>query len=172
MSMAASTSTVARSLRATLTFGAVAAGISPLAVAQQGLQLFETAGDGARAHWLRLELAGYGDAAVRPLHEVLGVGPADRLVAHVAAYRTQRGTVLAPNAGGPFAHFFVEPLSELVAARDRMRNQPGASVALDFRPGDALASYPGRVEFPGDIFERITAGFLAALYLQIGSTFR
>jgi hypothetical protein len=140
-------------------------------VAQEAHRIFEDAKDEVRVRWMNLELGGYGPTETRRLHEVLRVPQGDRLVAHVAAYRTQRGAELAPDpARGPFTHFFVEALSELVAARDRVRQSGSASdVELDFGPGRALAGYPARATFPRDVFERIVGGALAALYLQLGS---
>jgi hypothetical protein len=69
-----------------------------------------------------------------------------------------------------FAHFFVESLGELTEARDRVGRSGGTStVELEFGPHAARTDYPARAEFPRDVFERICAGFLAALYLQLAS---
>jgi hypothetical protein len=134
-------------------------------------RIFEDAADETHVRWLNLELAGYGLASVRPLHEALRVPLHDRLVAHVAAYRTQRGVELAPRPSRDvFAHFFVEGLADLVAARDHVRQGSGRAVELDFEPHPAATpGYPTRAEFPPDVFERIVGGFLAVLFLHLGS---
>ena len=157
-------------LRARLNAAATTGGVNAVQVATEAHRLFEDAADEMRVRWLNLEIRGYGGVSnTRPLHEVLRVPQNDRLVAHVGAYRTQRGAELSPNPGRrPFTHFFVEGLAELVTARDRVRG-PGGALELDFSPLGAFSGYPTRAEFPRDVFERITAGFIAALYLQLGS---
>jgi hypothetical protein len=48
----------------------------------------------------------------------------------------------------------------------------GAVVELDFRPRAGFADFPSRAEFRIDVLERVTGGFVAALYLQLGSALR
>ncbi|MBN1609077.1 MAG: hypothetical protein JW940_20785 [Polyangiaceae bacterium] len=159
-------------LRQLLNATAVSGEVDLVAAARKARQVFTDAADDVRVRWLGLELAGY--AALvdqRPLHEVLGIRRDDRLVAHVAAYRAQEGVELAPNAGGrAFTHFFVEPLPELLSARDRVRASSGsAPLELTFGADTALPGYPTAARFARDVFERITGGFGAALYLQLGT---
>jgi hypothetical protein len=144
--------------------------IDPVAAAKDALRLFEDAQDQPRASWMHLELAGYRDlTAVKPLHQVLRVPPDSRLAAHVAAYRTQRGFQVIGGARRPFSHFFVEPLSEIVARRDRVRVSGGTSeLELRFGPQPGVPDYPSSGKFPRDVLERVISGFLAALYLQLG----
>ena len=159
-------------LRARLNGAALGGGLSPVASAQEARQLFLDVDDGTRAHWLDLEIGGYGNLAdIQPLHEVLRVSANDRLVAHVAAYRTQRGVELTPGAQPVvFAHFFVESLGELTEARDRVKRSGGTSTLdLGFGSHEGRSNYPARLEFPRDAFERICGGFLAALYLQLAA---
>lgn len=165
----------ARELREVLNASASAGTIDLVAAAETAGQLFTEAADDVRLRWLNLELNGYGNLVEqRPLHVVLGVGRDDRLVAHVAAYRSQQGVELAPSPGGQvFNHFFVEPLFELIATRDRVRASSGSSeLELSFGPHEALATYPTSARFPRDVFERITSGFGASLYLQLGALVR
>ncbi|MBI5532747.1 MAG: hypothetical protein HY898_08545 [Deltaproteobacteria bacterium] len=144
----------------------------PIAAAMEAKRLFEDAADESHTRWLTLELTGYGDVvAATPLHQVLRVAPGDRLAVHVTAYRTQRGCdASSGRPQGEFRHFFVESLSELVAARDRLaKSASGVSVLLTFRPQLGDTSYPTTGEFSRDVFDRILAGFLAALHLQLGN---
>lgn len=138
-------------------------------LATDARRLFEDAADELRSRWLTLELSGYADhVAARPLAAVLRVLPGDltgnRLVAHIAAYRTQRGHDVTP--GRPrqeIRHFFVEPLLSITATADRLSSPP-LTVILSFAP----ARHAQSVEFGGDVFARILAGFHAALHLQLG----
>lgn len=166
----------AQALRARLNAAATTGGIDPDQAALEARRLFEDVADDTRVRWLNLELGGYGALVdTRPLHDVLGVPAGDRLVAHVTAYRTHRGAELLPDPQRrPFQHFFVESLRELaghrlvVVARFGVP-RPGEEVELDFRPRTGLARYPTRATFSRDVFERIVQGFLAVLYLQLGS---
>jgi hypothetical protein len=160
---------------------AVASSIDPVSFAEEARHLFQDAENETLVRWLDLELRGYGGAAdAEPLHTVLGVPAAERLVAHVTAYRMQSAVELLPPTGRPFQHFFVEPLPDLVRAREVIRAryhtgfpfQVGAFIALDFRPRAGFADYPMRAEFRVDVLERVTGGFVAALYLQLGSALR
>ncbi len=146
-------------------------GVDPVAAAVDAKRIFEDASDATRTRWLTLELAGYAEhVPARPLHVVLDVPAGDRLAAHVAAYRSQRGTNVTP--GQPpaeFRHFFVEPLAELVATRARVAaGATGTSVVLDFGPEPGVPSYPRSGEFTRDVFDRVVLGFVAALHLQLG----
>ncbi|MEO5726296.1 MAG: hypothetical protein ABI134_04265 [Byssovorax sp.] len=150
---------------------ALRAGLAPssdlIAAATGAHRLFEEAGDAVRVRWLNLELGGYEPvmSTVGPLHRVLGVPPDDRLAAHVAAYRTQRGA----RQGGPdLVHFFVEGLAELVATRDRASSASGKQIELSFGPAPGSRDYPATATFPPNVFERVLGGFLAALHLQLG----
>ncbi|MGH7434832.1 MAG: hypothetical protein ACRENE_04085 [Polyangiaceae bacterium] len=163
----------ALSLRARLD-ASPAMGDNAVFVAKEAHRLFEEAGDEIRVRWLDLELGGYRDSInERPLHAVLHVPQNDRLVAHVAAYRTQSGVELLPQRGRPLrAHFFVESLDEILNARTAVRARYGEDLAtgtveLDFSA--RIAGYPARAEFPRNVFERIASGFIAALYLQLAS---
>jgi hypothetical protein len=156
-------------LRAQLNAGVARGDTDVVAAARDARRIFEERGDEVRARWLSLELGGYGTAESRPVHDALGVPASDRLVAHVTAYRVQRGNELAPNPnGGPFSHFFVEGLTDLTAARDRVRQVSSPKVEVQLRP-DGTSGYPMRAEFPHDVFERVVSGFLASLFLQLGS---
>lgn len=140
-------------------------------LAQEARRVFEDAADELRVRWLDLELGGYaGRVDARPLPEMLRVLPGDlvgsRLVAHIAAYRTQRGHDVTP--GHPrqeVRHFFVEPLPEVAGTAEKLTRDPMSSVVV-------LAFQDGRqtrlVEFGHDVFTRILAGFAAALHLQLG----
>jgi hypothetical protein len=157
----------ARSLQVRLNHGRV----DPVTAATQASRLFTDTADAARTRWLDLELHEYGDLAdSMPLHAVLGVPSNDRLAAHVAAYRTQRGIITgAGDHSGEFRHFFVESLPALVAASVSVASSGGtSSVELDFGPPSRL-DYPQRGLFGRDVFERVIAGFVAALYLQLGT---
>jgi hypothetical protein len=147
------------------------AGIDPVGVADEARQLFEEAADGVRFRWLTLELSGYVDhVAARPLHDVLGVPSGDRLAAHVAAYRSQRGIIATPGRpGGEFRHFFVESLGDLIAARERVAGSSAETLLLDFGPHPRVPAYPRSAEFSRDVFDRVVLGFLAALHLQLGT---
>jgi hypothetical protein len=139
-------------------------------VATEARTLFDDAADELRSRWLNLELSGYaGHVDARPLSEVLRVVPGDpiggRLVAHVAAYRTQRGYDVTP--GHPrheFRHFFVEPLSDLAATAEKLNGAVSSVVVLSLVEARQAQS----VEFSHDIFARVIAGFGAALHLQLG----
>jgi hypothetical protein len=153
----------ARSLQLRLNHGR----IDPITAATDALRLFGDAADAVRVRWLTLELKGYGSVAdSRPLHRVLGAPTGDRLVSHVVAYRTQRGR----GAGGEFRHFFVEPLHELVEASASVATSGGASeLELEFAPSIEVPAHPGSGKFSRDVFERVVAGFSAALHLQLGT---
>ena len=155
----------ARELRARLNH----ANADPVAAAREAKRLFEDVVDEAHTRWMNLELNGYQDqVAVRPLHHVLRVPAGSRLAIHVAAYRTQRGFG-ARDMAPPFSHFFVEPIADLVATRDRVRQSGGTStLELQFGPEMRVPAYPTSAEFPRNVFERIVGGFTAALYLQLG----
>lgn len=161
----------ARELRATLNASAPAGILDVVTVASAGRELFTEAADPVRVRWLNLELGGYGNLVdERPLHLVLGVGREDRLVAHVAAYRAQRGVALTPALGGLYTHFFVEPLDAIVATRDQIRASSGTSeLELSFGQTGTPTSLPTSARFPRDVFERIAGGFAAALFLQLGT---
>lgn len=144
----------------------------PLSAALDGQRLFEEAGDATRARWLTLELQGYAEhVPARPLHIVLGVPSGDRLAAHVRAYRSQRGIDATPGqAPVEFRHFFVEPLAYLVESHSQVaRSVKTATLLLEFGPEPGVPSYPRRVEFTHDVFDRIVLGFVAALHLQLGT---
>lgn len=165
----------AEHLRELLNASGSTGAIDLMAAAETARQLFTETADDARVRWINLELAGYGNLVEqRPLHVVLGVDRDERLVAHVAAYRSQQGMELAPSPGRQvFNHFFVEPLSELVATRDRIRASSASSeLELSFGAHGALTNYPASARFPRDVFERITSGFSASLYLQLGTLVR
>jgi hypothetical protein len=155
--------TGARALRAGL-----APSADPIATATAARRLFEDAGDALRVRWLNLELGGYEPAmsTIGPVHRVLGVPPHDRLAAHVAAYRTQQG---ARDGGPDLAHFFVEGLAELAAARDRASSASGTQIELSFGPAPGSREYPTTATFPRNVFDRVLGGFLAALHLQLGA---
>jgi hypothetical protein len=133
--------------------------------------VFEDAADELRARWLTLELCGYaGHVDARPLSEVLRVLPGDpvgsRLVAHIAAYRTQRGYDVTPgHSHQEFRHFFVEPLLDLAATAEKLAETSASPiVVLRFTEAQQTQS----VEFDHDVFVRVLAGFGAALHLQLG----
>jgi hypothetical protein len=144
--------------------------VDPVAAAVEANRLFEDAVDEAHTRWITLELGGYRDlVAVQPLHQVLRVPHGSRLATHVAAYRTQHGVQTAVAAHHPFSHFFVEPIAELVATRDRVRRSGGTSeLELQFGPQAGVPNYPASGAFPRNVFERVVGGFTAALYLQLG----
>jgi hypothetical protein len=139
-------------------------------LATEARRLFEDAADELRSRWLTLELRGYaGHVDARPLSEVLRVLPGDpmgaRLVAHIAAYRTQRGYDVTP--GHPrqeFRHFFVEPLQDLAATAEKLVGGAASVVTLRFGEDPQAQS----IEFSHDVFARILVGFGAALHLQLG----
>lgn len=142
-------------------------------LATDARRLFDEAFDELRAHWITLELSGYGgDVAARPLRDVLGAVPgnlvADRLVAHIAAYRTQRGHDVTPgHARAEARHFFVEPLADLTVTAEKL-SPPPPTVVLSFGSAQPAPS----IEFGGDVFTRILDGFYAALHLQLGDLTR
>lgn len=145
--------------------------IGAVGAATEAMRIFGDAADDVRCRWLALELCGYTDVDARALHQVLGVPHGDRLAAHVTAYRTQRGVDATP--GHPpdeFRHFFIEPLSELEAARARVVTSAGPSaLLLDFGRHPRDARYPTAGEFVRGVFDRVVAGFMAALHLQLGT---
>ncbi|MBN1606961.1 MAG: hypothetical protein JW940_10035 [Polyangiaceae bacterium] len=151
----------ARSLQLRLNHGRV----DPVTAATEALRVYTDAEDAVRVRWLSLELHGYSDRVdSTPLNVVLGVPPGDRLAAHVAAYRTQRG-----RAGSiEFRHFFVESLQDLVSASARVATSGGASLELEFAPTTGAPMHPRAGTFDGDVFGRVVAGFVAALHLQVG----
>lgn len=139
--------------------------------ALEAVQLFAGVNWEAQARWLGFELQGYeANATSQRLHELFGVPMDARLVGHVAAYRAQPGSYLS-STGAPatFSHFFVEPIRELIATRDRVR-AAGVSgdLVLSFGPQPGLGSYPNEAEFSPDVFERVLLGFRATLHLQLG----
>jgi hypothetical protein len=140
--------------------------VDPLTAATEAFRLFTDAQDEVRVRWLNLELLGYGDRIdSTPLNVVLGVPAGDRLAAHVAAYRTQRGR----SGSAEFKHFFVEPLDELVRASARVANSEASSeLELEFAPSTGAPAHPRTGTFGPDVFARIVTGFGAALYLQLG----
>lgn len=145
--------------------------VNAVLLATEAKALFEEAGDELRSGWLRLELEGYlGHVDARPLAAVLRVQASDpvgsRLVAHITAYRTQRGYNVTP--GQPrqeLRHFFVEPLAELAATAQKLI---GAAAAPAVVLSLAEAGQAHSVEFSHDVFARVLAGFGAALHLQLG----
>ena len=153
----------ARSLQLRLNHGRV----DPVTAATEALRLFTDTAATVHVRWLTLELDGYGNEVdSTPLHVVLGVPPGDRLAAHVAAYRTQRGRSNA----GEFRHFFVESLSELVSASAKVVTSNGtSSLELEFGTSPGAAGHPRHGTFSRDVFERVVAGFSAALHLQLGA---
>jgi hypothetical protein len=69
-----------------------------------------------------------------------------------------------------FRHFFIEPLSALETASDKVAVSAGGStVLLDFGRHPRDANYPTEGEFIRGVFDRIIAGFMAALHLQLGA---
>jgi hypothetical protein len=155
-----------RSLQLRLNHGRV----DPITAATEARRLFTDAQDDVRVRWLNLELNGYGDHVdSTPLHVVLGLSAGDRLAAHVAAYRTQRGRT----EHAAFQHFFVEPLGELVSASARVASSGGtAELELEFAPSIGAPEHPRTGTFSGDVFAQIITGFVAALYLQLGGLVR
>jgi len=145
--------------------------VDPVAAATDAKRVFEDAGDATRTRWITLELAGYAEhVPARPLHVVLGVAAGDRLAAHVAAYRSQRGTNIATSSPTEFRHFFVEPLAELQDARARIATQTtGTRMVLEFGPEPGVPDYPRSIEFTRDVLDRVVLGFTAALHLQLGA---
>jgi hypothetical protein len=140
--------------------------VDPITAATEALRLFTDAQDAVRVRGLHLELHGYGDRVDSiPLNLVLDVPASDRLAAHVAAYRTQRG-----RAGGvEFRHFFVEPLDKLVSASARVATSGATSeLELEFAPSIEAPAHPRAGTFSRDVFARVVAGFVAALHLQLG----
>ncbi|TMQ28190.1 MAG: hypothetical protein E6J90_00900 [Deltaproteobacteria bacterium] len=133
--------------------------------------IFEDADDDVRCRWLALELVGYAEHVdARALHQVLDVPPGDRLAAHVAAYRAQRGfDVTSDHNRAEFRHFFIEPLSDLEAARVRVASVAASTLVLDFGRHPRDARYPRAAEFSRAVFDRVVAGFMAALHLQLGT---
>jgi hypothetical protein len=147
-------------------------GVVASVAAAEAMHIFADVNDDVRCRWLTLELRGYDEHVdSRALHYVLGVPPDHRLVAHVTAYRTQRGVDATP--GQPaveFRHFFIEPLSALEAARAKVATAAGGStLLLDFGRHPRDAHYPTAGEFTRGIFDRIVIGFVAALQLQLGA---
>lgn len=145
--------------------------VAPSAAATEALRIFEDAGDTIRCRWLTLEACGYAEHVdARALHQVLGVSNDHRLVAHVTAYRNQRGVDATPgHRSVEFRHFFVEPLSALEVARANLAASAGGfTVLLDFGPHPRDASYPTTGEFSRGVFDRVVTGFVAALQLQLG----
>jgi hypothetical protein len=157
----------ARSLQLRLNHGRV----DPITAAGEARRLFTEVGDDVHVRWLGLELNGYGELAhAVPLHVLLRVPAADRLTTHVAAYRTQRGLLPGPN-GTPseFRHFFVESLAQLIDARATVAGSDASSrLELAFTVSTSTARHPSSGSFGRDVFDRIVAGFVAALYLQLG----
>lgn len=146
--------------------------VGAVEAATEAMRIFEEAADDVRRRWLTLELGGYTDADSRALHQIFGVPHGHQLAAQVAAYRTQRGVDATPgqDRSAEFRHFFVEPLVTLEAARARVAASGGASaLVLDFGPHARDASYPMAGEFTRDVFDRVVAGFMAALHLQLGT---
>jgi hypothetical protein len=136
------------------------------------MRIFEDAGDDVRCRWLTLETSGYAEHVdSRALHQVLGVPPGHRLAAHVTAYRTQRGVDATPgHLPAEFRHFFVEPLVALEATRAKVAASADTSaLLLDFGPHPRDALYPTAGEFTRGVFDRVVAGFMAALHLQLGT---
>lgn len=139
-------------------------------LAEEARRVFEDAADELRARWITLELGGYvGPADAPPLSEVLRVQPGDpvgsRLVAHIAAYRTQRGRLVTPDhPRRELHHFFVDPLPELAATAEKLAKSPTSPVVV-LRLADAQETR--LVEFGHDVFGRILSGFAAALHLQL-----
>lgn len=160
----------ARSLRRRINHGHV----DPLTAAREARRLFAEAADVPHMKWLDLEIAGYGEVAdVVPLHTILGVPENDRLAIHVIAYRTQRGTAVGPAGSAlEFRHFFVESLADIVQARADVAGSSGSgSIELGFAM-HAGSAHPTSGSFGRDVFDRIVAGFVAALYLQLDALAR
>lgn len=145
--------------------------LDAVVLATEARRLFEDAADELRTRWLTLELRGYAEhVEARPLSEVLRVRPGDpvgsRLVAHIAAYRTQCGHDLAPDSGrSEVRHFFVEPLADFVVTAEELAH-PSRSPVIVLSFAEIQGAHS--VEFGRDMFARILAGFGAALHLQLG----
>jgi hypothetical protein len=142
------------------------------AAATEAIRIFEDHGDIVRSRWLTLELGGYAEHVdARALHEVIGASHGDRLIAHIAAYRNQRGIDATPGRGRmEFRHFFIESLTALELARASVAaSAGGATLLLDFGPHPLDARYPTVGEFSRGVFERVIAGFVAALHIQLGA---
>jgi type III restriction enzyme len=136
-----------------------------VALAGQAAGVFASVNLHVQARWLAYELKGYtAGGGPRPLHELLGLAPEHRLVTQVNAYRAQESLRREGDDGAaPVAHFFIEPVSELVSAQARVRELGASikSVRLEFGDG----SPPG--EFGTDTFERILLGLRATLHLEL-----
>ncbi len=146
--------------------------VGAVEAATEAMRILGDAADDVRCRWLKLELSGYAEHVdARALHQVLGVPHDHQLAAQVAAYRTQRGIDVTPeHRPVEFRHFFVEPLSELEAAREKVAASTGASaLLLDFGRHARDAHYPTAGEFTRDVFDRVVVGFIAALHLQLGT---
>lgn len=144
--------------------------IEASAAAAEALGIFGDANDDIRSRWLTLELRGYQQHVdTRTLRQVLAVPEGHSLIAHVTAYRTQRGLDATPGrSNAEFRHFFIEPLGLLEAAKASVAASPGgSSLVLDFGPHPRDARYPTAGEFTRGVFDRIVEGFLAALHLQL-----
>jgi hypothetical protein len=154
----------ARALQLRLNHGRV----DPITAGTEACRIFAEATDRVRARWLGFELNGYGNLVdSTPLHVLLGVGQTDRLSAHVAAYRTQWG--LDAN-GAEFRHFFVESLADLVATSTKVASTGGSSpLELEFGAPSKPTEHPRSGSFRRDVFERVVAGFVAALQLELGA---
>jgi hypothetical protein len=141
-----------------------------LQLANNAAELFSLVGSVAHARWLALEQNGYGTVhGSASVPEALGLEPSERLAVHVFAYRVQTGETLATHdvAARPFRHFFVEPLSELVASAKRIRAGAHASLTLHFAP--SVPDYPAAAMFPVSVFDDVLLGFRATLHLQLGT---
>jgi type I restriction enzyme R subunit len=138
--------------------------------ARESREIFAASSDPTHVRWLDLELSGYGrDHDRRPLHEILGLPAGAPLIAEVIAYRTQIGQLWGDSDGGRrLAHFFVEPLAELITARDRVHNAnvPGR-VELSFAVSRVAPQYPKLADFPADVFDQVLAGFASALWQEL-----
>lgn len=142
------------------------AAIDVVTAARASQAIFAEVGDLVRARWLDLELNGYGVlSSTRPLHEILGLPVEAPLTIEVATYRTQVGRRWGePRGESKVAHFFVEPLAELIAARDHVRDASVTGlVELSFASHPSAPGYPKSADFPADVFDRILLGFASAL---------
>ena len=160
------TAPTARALRAALATPPV----DLVTVATQARALFAPT-DPLRARWMELELGGYRAIAQTPmLHDLLGVPLDHHLARTVADYRTQIGRIWTKDARRDTVfHFFVEPLAEIVAARDRVRAADVQGfVKLAFAIPASVPEYPRTLEFSADVFEVIVSGIKAALWHEIG----
>ena len=144
--------------------------IDAASAALESREIFAASSDPTHVRWLDLELSGYGHGHDRrPLHEILGLAPGAPLIVEVIAYRTQIGHLRGDSeVGSRLAHFFVEPLAELIAARDRVRiaNVPGR-VELSFAASRVAPQYPSLADFPADVFDQVLAGFASALSQEL-----